>query len=77
MAGARQKKVSHSLSVPSADVLAERLEQRAASIMLFDMPQLQRDMRAAAMLLRYMPTNGMPVTSAEIEISNNGTARTT
>jgi hypothetical protein len=27
LAGARQKKVSHSLSVPSADVLTERLEQ--------------------------------------------------
>ena len=58
-------------------VLAERLEQRAASIMLFDMPQLQRDMKAAAMLLRYMLTNGMPVTSAEIEINNSGTARAT
>jgi hypothetical protein len=48
--------------------LADRLEQRAASIVLFDMPQLQRDMRAAAMLLRYMLVNGMPVSSAEIEV---------
>jgi len=30
--------------------------------MLFDIPQLQRDMKAAAMLLRYMLANGMPVT---------------
>jgi hypothetical protein len=29
------------------------------------------------MLLRYMLTNGMPVTSAEIEINNSGTARAT
>jgi hypothetical protein len=64
------------LTYTRADIetLAERLEQRAASIILFDMPQLQRDMRAAAMLLRYMLANGMPVTSAEID---NGTARAT
>jgi len=67
------------LTYTRADIetLADRLEQRATSIMLFDMPQLQRDMRAAAMLLRYMLNNGMPVTSAEIEINNNGTARAT
>jgi hypothetical protein len=67
------------LTYTRADIetLAERLEQRASSIILFDMPQLQRDMKAAAMLLRYMLTNGMPVTSAEIEINNIGTARAT
>ncbi len=66
------------LTYTRADIetLADRLEQKATSIMLFDIPQLQRDMKAAAMLLRYMLANGMPVTAAEIEI-NNGTARAT
>ena len=53
--------------------LIDRLETRAGSVMLSDMPRLQADMRASARLLRFMIDQGIPVTSCEIEMpSNNG-----
>jgi hypothetical protein len=56
------------------EVLADRLEHRASSVMLSDMPRLCSDMRAGSALLRFMLENGMPVTTVEIEI-NNGTGK--
>lgn len=47
--------------------LAERLEQRARSIMLSDMPHLQADMRAAARLLVWVVEKGAPITTVEID----------
>jgi hypothetical protein len=47
--------------------LTDRLETRAQSVMLADMPRLQSDMRVAAKLLRWMIGQGMPATSVEIE----------
>jgi hypothetical protein len=52
------------------EVLCDRLETRASSIMLADMPLLCADMRSAARLLRFMLGKGVPVSVAEIE--NNG-----
>jgi hypothetical protein len=36
------------------------------------MPRLAADMRACAALLRFMLSQGMPVTTIEIDILNNG-----
>jgi hypothetical protein len=47
--------------------LCDRLETRAGSVMLADMPKLCADMRAAAKLLRFMLGKGVPVSTAEIE----------
>ena len=50
--------------------LSRRLEDRAWSRLLADMPELQRDMRSASKLLRFMIETGLPVNPIEIE---NGT----
>jgi hypothetical protein len=52
--------------------LCDRLETRSNSVVLFDMPRLAADMRACAALLRFMLSQGMPVTTIEIDILNNG-----
>jgi hypothetical protein len=52
--------------------LVERLETRAGSVMLADMPRLQAAMRSAGRLLKFMLEAGMPVTNCEIEMPNNG-----
>jgi hypothetical protein len=41
------------------EVLVERLESRANSVMLFDMPKLASDMRSAAGLLRWLINHGL------------------
>jgi hypothetical protein len=52
------------------EVLVERLESRANSVMLFDMPKLAQDMRSAAGLLRWLINHGF----AQAEIDINGGA---
>jgi len=52
------------------EVLAQRLSDRASSVMLFDMPMLARDLRSAARVLRWMLANGMPVTSLTVDNDN-------
>ena len=52
------------------EVLIDRLETRASSVVLIDMPRLAADMRAASRLLKFMLDQGMPVTSVEIEVNN-------
>jgi hypothetical protein len=49
--------------------LADVLEARSQSVMLSDMPRLQHDMKAASKLLKWMITQGMPITTIEIEIN--------
>jgi hypothetical protein len=52
------------------EVLAQRLNDRAASVLLFDMPMLCRDLKSAARVLRWMLANGMPVTSLTLDNDN-------
>jgi len=49
--------------------LCARLEARGSSHMLRDRPELTRDMRSAAALLRFTLDQGMPVSSVEIEVA--------
>lgn len=51
--------------------LADRLAQRADSVMLVDMPRLGSDMKAASRLLTKMLEQGMPPTSFEIQADND------
>jgi hypothetical protein len=53
------------------EMLADRLEQRASSILLYDMPKLAADMKACAKLLRFMLEKGLPVSVVEIEINGS------
>jgi len=53
------------------DSLAQRLEDRSWSRMFNDMPELQRDMRSASKLLRFMIEKGMPITPIEIDNGGN------
>ena len=41
--------------------LAKRMEDRAQSKLLDDMPSVQKDMRAAAFIMRYALSIGFPV----------------
>jgi hypothetical protein len=50
--------------------LCDRLETRAGSLMLADMPRLASDMRASAKLLRFMLNQGIPPTAIEIDVNN-------
>jgi hypothetical protein len=47
--------------------LCDRLNDRAGSVMLFDMPRLAADMQAASKLLKFMLAQGIPPTTIEIE----------
>lgn len=49
--------------------LADRLQQRSESILIFDMPHLQSDMRTAAALLRWVLARGEPISVAEVEVN--------
>ncbi len=50
--------------------LARRLEDCGSSALMDDMPSVQRNMRAAAGILRYFVNVGVPVTVIEIDIFN-------
>ena len=52
--------------------LAERMEGRANSLLYTDRPELVRDMRSAAAVLRWMLSQGIPPTPIEIDVANNG-----
>ena len=47
--------------------LSRRLEDRSWSRLMSDMPELQRDIRSASKLLRFMIETGLPVNPIEIE----------
>jgi hypothetical protein len=52
------------------EVLANRLSDRAANVLLFDQPMLCRDLRSAARVLRWMLAQGMPPTSLTVDNEN-------
>ena len=52
--------------------LAERMENRGASRLCDDRPELKRDLLSAAAVLRWMLSQGMPVTAIELDLPNNG-----
>ena len=47
--------------------LSRRLEDRSWSRLMSDMPELQRDIRSASKLLKFMIETGLPVNPIEIE----------
>jgi hypothetical protein len=47
--------------------LSKRLEDRSYSVLMRDMPELQRDMRSAAKLLQFMVDKGIPPTPIELD----------
>jgi hypothetical protein len=47
--------------------LSRRLDDRSYSRLMADMPELQRDMRSAARLLRFMVETGLPVNPIELD----------
>jgi len=55
--------------------LADRLMARGTSVILEDQPQLQGDFTLAALVLRKLVENGMPVTSIEIDDLQSRSAR--
>jgi hypothetical protein len=60
----------HVFSRNDIQSLAKRLEDRAWSPLLVDMPELQKDIRSAAVVLHHMVlVLGVPVTPIEIENS--------
>ena len=50
--------------------LCKRMEDRATSKLLDDMPSTQKDMRAAALIMRYALSIGFPVQPIEIDNNN-------
>jgi hypothetical protein len=52
------------------EVLAQRLHDRAGSVLLFDMPMLARDLKSASRVLRWMLSQGMPPTSLTVDNDN-------
>jgi len=50
--------------------LCERLEGRATSKLLDDMPSMQKDLRAAVVIMRYALSIGFPVLPIEVENNN-------
>jgi hypothetical protein len=50
--------------------LAERMLDRSGSSLIDDMPDLQRDIRSAAKILRVVLSVGMPPSFVEIENGN-------
>lgn len=60
----------HSFSRADIQELIERLNNRAWSPMLIEMPRFQTDVRSAAALLTFMLDNGMPVCRAIVEVRN-------
>ncbi len=58
----------HTFSRNDIQSLAKRLEDRAWSRLLADMPELQKDIRSAALILNHVVVVlGVPVTPIEIE----------
>jgi len=52
------------------EALSSRMEDRSWSPMFMDMPELRRDMRSAASLLKFMTAHGMPTSPITVEIVN-------
>jgi hypothetical protein len=52
--------------------LAIRLDRRAETSLLRDMPETQRDLRSASRLITFFLAHGMPVSLVEIENGDNG-----
>jgi hypothetical protein len=50
--------------------LCERMGARGTSRMLRDRPELCKDLLSAAAILRWMLSQGMPVTAIDIEVNN-------
>jgi hypothetical protein len=50
--------------------LCERCEARGTSRMLSDRLELCKDLLSAAAILRWMLSQGMPVTAIDIEVNN-------
>lgn len=50
--------------------LANRMDDRSWSPVFMDMPELRRDIRSVAGLLRFFLSTGMPVSPVELEIFN-------
>ena len=65
----------HVLSRKDVESLAERLENRATTPLLDDMPPLQQDLKITTRLLRFMVTYGMPVNPITIDIDNGRSQR--
>ena len=65
----------HVLSRKDVEWLAERLENRATTPLLDDMPSLQQDLKITTRLLRFMVNYGMPVNPITIEIDNGRSQR--
>jgi hypothetical protein len=58
----------HTFSRNDIESLAKRLEDRSWSRLLVDMPELQRDVRSAALVLQYLViVLGVPITPIEVE----------
>jgi hypothetical protein len=56
--------------------LCDRLENRASSRLLDDMPSVQKDIRAAVLIMRIALSTGLPVQSIEIDTGNGGPVTT-
>jgi len=52
--------------------LCERLEARGMSRLLKAQPELTKDLLSSAAILRWMLEQGMPVSSCDVEVQNNG-----
>lgn len=52
------------------EALAERMDARAWSPLIVDMPELQKDVRCAAAMIRYMLANNVPLSHLELDIWN-------
>jgi hypothetical protein len=50
--------------------LANRMEARAWSPLMIEMPELQRDSRSCVAILRWLVSQGIPVTHLELDIFN-------
>ena len=57
----------HVFSRNDIESLSRRLEDRSWSRLMSDMPELQRDIRSASKLLRFMIEKGLPVNPIEID----------
>ena len=58
------------MSRKDVESLVERLENRATTPLLDDMPSLQQDLKITARLLRFMVNHGMPTSPITIEVDN-------
>ena len=57
----------HLISRNDIQALARRMEDRAWSPLMNDMPELQRDLRTAAIVLKHALDIGFPVNPIELD----------